>query len=114
MKYSLLDEYDYTQDYVPWTCNNDKEIEDNKRIDPETGEVIDHPHGWEPSNNTEQDSEEEDKEEESGDDDLIIENVDDVDSDDFIDDGWDEEGTTIFIEDDEADNEDEDVKIESV
>lgn len=95
LKYSIFDEWDYVEDYVPWQCFGDQEIESNKRIDPETGEIIVHPHGWEPSNNVE----------ESEDDDEEVDGQN-------VDNGWDEEGTTIWIEE-EPQNED-DVEVETV
>ena len=48
---SLLDDFDRVGDYSPWACNDDSQLTTDEKIDPETGEVIIHPHGWEPDNN---------------------------------------------------------------
>jgi len=50
-KTSLLDSADKVSDYVPWSCSDDSQFATDERIDPETGEKVIHPHGWEPDNN---------------------------------------------------------------
>ena len=49
-KFSVLDSADTVSDYLPWQCSDDSQFQTDERIDPETGEVVIHPHGWEPSN----------------------------------------------------------------
>lgn len=81
---SLLDSADKVSDYLPWQCSDDSELTTDERIDPDTGEVVIHPHGWEPANidkggdYTEEDAGKLDEGQQG------------------IEDGWDVEGTTIW------------------
>ena len=81
---SFLDKSDTVGDYVPWSCSDDGELATEEKIDPETGEVVIHPHGWEPSN-------------ESKGGDYTKDDAGKLDEgQEGIEDGWDEEGTTIW------------------
>jgi len=71
-------------DYVPWSCSDQSELITEEKVDPDTGEAVIHPHGWEPSN-----------ENKGGD--YTEEDAGKLDDgQEGIEDGWDEEGTTIW------------------
>ena len=48
---SFMDKSDTVGNYTPWSCSDDAELFTEEKVDPETGEVVIHPHGWEPNNN---------------------------------------------------------------